>query len=64
MNTKKENQQYSKLKQTRYTGHRLVQSHQKNSQKDMREHNSRILADEFKQIFSFNYPETNVYKTH
>ena len=32
---------------------KLVQSHQQNSQRDMREHDSRILADEFIRFYQF-----------
>ena len=39
------------LRQTWHTEHRLVQSHQQKSQRDMRGHDSRILDDESKQIF-------------
>ena len=39
------------LRQTLHIGHRLVQSHQQKSQRDMREYDSRILDDESKQIF-------------
>ena len=51
------------LRQTWHTGHRLVQCHQQKSWRDMREHDSRILADKFKQI-CLNHPEPNVCKTH
>ena len=36
--------------QTRLIGYRLVQNHQEKRERDMREHDSRILDDEFKQI--------------
>ena len=39
-------------RQTRHIGYRLVQSHQQQRERDMREHDSRILDDEFKQISS------------
>ena len=37
-------------RQTRLIGYRLVQSQQQKRERDMREHDSRILDDEFKQI--------------
>ena len=38
------------------TGHRLVQSHQQNSQRDMRGLDSRVLDDESKIIIQFELP--------
>ena len=37
-------------RQTRHIGYRLVKSHQQKRERDMREHDSRVLDDEFKQI--------------
>ena len=50
-NSKMPNLQNIILQQTLHTGHRLVQSHQQKSQRDMIGHDLRMLDDEPKQIF-------------
>ena len=43
-------------------GHRLVQSHQQNSQRDMRGLDSRVLDDESKIIIQFELPSLKLIK--